>query len=239
MPVVLLVRHGRTTANAGGILAGRSAGVELDDTGQAQAKALGERLAAVPLAAVITSPLERCVQTATAVVAGRGLPTEIDERLTECDYGAWTGRPIRDLARLKLWRTVQDHPSAVEFPGGETMRGMQARAVDAIRRHDTEVAAAHGPHAVWVAVSHADVIKAVVADALGTHLDHFQRIVVDPASVTAISFTDQRPFVLRVNDTGGDLGAFQRPARRRRGSSRGDAVVGGGAGDASEGGVAR
>jgi probable phosphomutase (TIGR03848 family) len=240
VPTVLLVRHGRSTANTGGVLAGWTPGVELDDTGQQQAKALAERLAAVPLAAVVTSPLERCLRTAEAVVAVAGprrsrRPDPVtDDRLGECRYGDWTGRELRSLSKDPLWKVVQNHPSAVVFPGpdGESLRGMQLRALDAVREWDVRVAAEHGDGALWVAVSHGDVIKALVADAVGSHLDSFQRIVVDPCSVTAIRYTLTRPFLLRCNDTGGDLTGLVAPARRRRArrgatASDSDAVVGG------------
>lgn len=228
MPTVLLVRHGRTAANATGVLAGRSSGVSLDETGRAQVEALASRLEKIPLATVVTSPLGRCVETATALAASRrGIDPVGDERLLECGYGEWTGRPIRELSRTKLWRQVQLHPSAATFPGGESMRAMQARAVDAIREHDARVAAEAGDAAAWVAVSHGDVIKAIVADALGMHLDAFQRIVVDPASVTVITYTNLRPFVVHLNHTGERLGIAPRSRRRRRSS---DAEVGGGSG---------
>lgn len=228
MTTLLLVRHGRTAANASGVLAGWTPGVDLDDAGRAQVAALAERLRPVPLAALVTSPLERCQQTAAALLDGRPSPTaEVDARLGEVHYGDWTGRELKGLAKDPLWAAVQAHPSSVTFPGGESLRAMQARAVDAVREHNARL----GPDAVWVAVSHGDVIKAVVADALGLHLDQFQRIVVDPASVTVISYAPLRPFVVRVNDTGGPLEPFvprPKPKRRRRASS--DAVVGGGTG---------
>jgi probable phosphomutase (TIGR03848 family) len=236
LPTVVLVRHGRTTANVSGVLAGRSSGVGLDDAGVAGAAALAERLARVEPAALVSSPLERCLQTASAIAAGRvpGTTVVTDEGLTECDYGAWTGRPLAELRREKLWRVVQEHPSGVAFPGGEALRAMQQRAVDAVRGRDAELAELHGPGAVWFAVSHADVIKSVLADALGMHLDQFQRLVIDPCSVSVVSYTERRPFVLRLNDLGGDLGFLRSPARRKRRASRTDAVVGGGAGDAAE-----
>ncbi|AYY13476.1 MSMEG_4193 family putative phosphomutase [Actinobacteria bacterium YIM 96077] len=224
MPVVLLVRHGQTAANTSGMLAGRSPGIALDATGEDQISQLGERLGKQKLARVVASPLDRCVQTARVLDAD----VQLDERLLECDYGEWTGRSLSDLRRLKLWRVVQDHPSGASFPGGESLRAMQARAVEAVREHDAEVAAASGRNAVWAAVSHGDVLKAIVADALGLHLDQFQRIVIDPASVTAISYTERRPFLLRLNDTGGDLRGLWK-AQRRRTARSSDAVVGGGA----------
>lgn len=233
MATVILLRHGRTTANATGILAGRTAGVRLDDTGRAQADRAAARLAAVPLAAVVTSPLERCRQTARAVLeqqAGALRPV-VEKAITECDYGEWQGRALKDLAKEKLWRTVQSQPSAAAFPGGESMAAMQARAVDAVRRHDAAVEAEHGPHAVWVAVSHGDIIKSVLADALGMHLDLFQRIAVDPASLSIVRYTDQRPYVLASNTHEGDLAWLRPPAKGRRSRKAvQDAAVGGGAG---------
>ncbi|NED97585.1 MSMEG_4193 family putative phosphomutase [Phytoactinopolyspora alkaliphila] len=226
MPVLLLVRHGRTTANAAATLAGRSPGVLLDDTGQEQVAALAERARDLRPSLLVSSPLERCRQTAKAF----GADPLVDHRLQECDYGDWTGRPLAELRRLKLWAVVQEHPSAATFPGGESLRAMQARAVEAVRDHDAQVAREHGPNAVWVALSHGDVIKSVIADALGMHLDLFQRLVVDPGSVTAISYTERRPFLLRLNDTSAELRSFNRSRRGRRGQPRSDATVGGGAG---------
>lgn len=241
MATVLLVRHGRTAANSAGILAGRSPGVELDEVGRAQAATLGERLAPVPLARIVSSPLQRCRQTTHALLAARPqpVPTSIESRLTECGYGDWTGRPLKELAKESLWQTVQQQPSAVRFPGGEAMTEMAARAVGAIRAWDAEVTAEHGADAVWAAVSHGDVIKAILADALGTHLDTFQRILVNPASVSVIRYTTARPYVVTMNSAGADLaGMFppRKPAakrsRRARPSSPAadDAPVGGGLG---------
>jgi probable phosphomutase (TIGR03848 family) len=226
---VLLLRHGRTTANATGVLAGWTPGVQLDETGAAQVQAVGERLAKVPLAAVVSSPLERCVQTADAVAAGRELAVQTDDRLGEARYGDWTGRSIRELTKDPLWKVVQQHPSAAVFPGaeGEGLAQTQARAVAAVRAWNATL----GPDAVWLACSHGDVIKAILADALGLHLDQFQRIVVDPSSISVVTYTDTRPFVVRVNDTGGDVsGLIPPPRRHRRGKASSDAVVGGGAG---------
>ncbi|MBA8990943.1 putative phosphomutase (TIGR03848 family) [Curtobacterium pusillum] len=237
MATVLLVRHGRTTANATGVLAGRTAGVALDAVGRRQVARTAERIAAVPLAAVVSSPLERCRQTSRALLDRQtGTPeTRIERAITECDYGDWQGRTLADLAKEPLWPTVQANPSAVVFPGGESMQGMQSRAVAAVRRIDAEVEAAHGPAAVWVAVSHGDVIKSVLADALGMHLDLFQRIAVGPASVSIVRYGEHRPEVVASNTESGDLAwlaAVPAPS--------GDAAVGGGAGhdDATETGTA-
>jgi probable phosphomutase (TIGR03848 family) len=188
----------------------------------------------------VTSPLERCAETARAVTraqkaAGRTVPRRSDRRLLECDYGDWTGRSIESLAKDPLWPVVQSHPSGVRFPGGESMAGMAERAVRAVREIDASLAEKSGPEALWVACSHGDVIKAILADALGLHLDLFQRLVVDPCSVSAIRYTAGRPFVLSTNDTTGELSRFRPPppakgsAARRRATSS-DATVGGGAG---------
>jgi probable phosphomutase (TIGR03848 family) len=227
---VILMRHGRSTANTAGVLAGWTPGVQLDDTGTGQVQTVGQRLAAVPLAAVVSSPLERCRQTAAAVLAGRDLELQVDDRLGEARYGDWTGRPIKELVKEPLWKVVQQHPSAAIFPGpeGEGLAQTQARAVAAVREWNATL----GPDAVWLACSHGDVIKSVLADALGVHLDQFQRIVVDPASLSVVTYTDTRPFVVRVNDTGGDVSALIPPKKKRRGprAASSDAVVGGGAG---------
>ena len=228
MTTVILLRHGRTTANSSGVLAGWTPGVRLDDGGQDQVRAVAARLAPVPLAAVVSSPLERCQQSAAAVVTGRELSVQTDDRLGEARYGDWTGRELKQLVKEPLWKVVQQHPSAAVFPGpeGEGLAQTQARAVAAVREWNAKL----GPDAVWLACSHGDVIKAIVADALGLHLDLFQRIVVDPASISVITYTDTRPFVVRVNDTGGDVAALVPPKKRRRRARSSDAVVGGGAG---------
>ncbi|MDQ2706566.1 MAG: MSMEG_4193 family putative phosphomutase [Actinomycetota bacterium] len=234
MTTVILLRHGRSSANTAGVLAGHTPGVELDETGRGQAWALAQRLKAVPLAAVISSPLQRCQQTVAPLLAGRELSAQEDDELAEVDYGDWTGRELKVLGKEPLWKVVQQHPSAAVFPGGEGLAGMQARAVSAVRGHNAKVAAEHGPGAVWLACSHGDVIKAVLADALGCHLDTFQRILVDPCSISVVHYTETRPFVSRMNDTGGDVsGLIPTPhkGRRKRAPKRSsDAVVGGSTG---------
>ena len=217
MSTVLLVRHGLTELT-GQVLSGRSPGLHLDDRGRAQAAAVAGQIAVLPLTAIVSSPMERCVETAQAILtaqrdAGASPQWHIDERLTECDYGEWTGRRIPDLAKDSLWRTVQTQPSAARFPGGEALADISARAVAAVRDWD----ARFGSTAVWMVCSHGDPIKSVIADALGLHLDQFQRIVVDPCSVSAIQYTTARPLVVRSNDVRGDLSALA-PAPGRRGS---------------------
>jgi probable phosphomutase (TIGR03848 family) len=231
MAIVILVRHGRTTANAAGILAGRSDGVELDEVGRAQAATTADRLAAVPLVGVVSSPLIRCRQTAAAILERQdGTPaTPLEDGITECDYGDWQGRTLKELSKEPLWSVVQTQPSAAIFPGGESMAAMQARSVAAIRRLDAGFAAEHGPNAVWVAVSHGDIIKSVLADALGTHLDLFQRIAVGPASVSIVRYGPHRPEVIATNTDGGDL-SWLRPTVSANQDPVADAPVGGGSG---------
>lgn len=234
MTTVLLVRHG-LTALTGPVLAGWTPGVGLDDKGRAQAQALALRLAPVPLDAIVTSPLERCTQTAEAIAAARGAAAEtavhIDDRLGECRYGDWTGKRLKRLAKDPLWRVVQVHPSAARFPGpdGEALPDMQYRAGSAVRDWNARL----GANACYLICSHGDVIKAIVADSLGLHLDHFQRIQVDPCSLTVIRYTGLRPFLLRLNDTGGGVADLVMAARRS-GRQQSDAVVGGGPGAEAE-----
>ena len=232
MTLLLIVRHGMTAAT-GTALTGRTPGIPLDDRGRGQAAAVAERLAPVRLDAVVSSPLDRCAQTA-AVIAARqdgGIQVQTDDRLIEVGYGDWTGQPLRKLAREPLWRVVQAHPSAVTFPGpdGEPLADIQRRAVAAIRDWNAKL----GPDAVYLICSHADVIKAILADSLGLHLDLYQRIQVDPCSLSVIRYTPLRPFVERMNDTGGSVAALARSdkaAARGAGLRPGDAPVGGGAG---------
>ncbi|MGO8882374.1 MAG: MSMEG_4193 family putative phosphomutase [Streptosporangiaceae bacterium] len=233
MTLVLLVRHG-LTAPTGTLLTGWTPGIPLDDRGRAQAEALGARLRPVHLDAIVSSPLERCRQTADAIADVQEDPAAAvkeDERIGECRYGDWTGKPLRRLAKEPLWRVVQAHPSAVRFPGedGESMLDMQHRAVEAVRDWNSRL----GRDAVYAICSHGDVIKAILADSLGLHLDMCQRIQVDPCALSVVRYTPLRPFLLRMNDTGGDVSSLRKPAGKPpRTSARGegDAQVGGGAG---------
>ncbi|MEU9854233.1 histidine phosphatase family protein [Streptomyces sp. NPDC047974] len=227
MATLILVRHGRSTANTSGLLAGRTPGVALDERGAAQAAALPARLAGIPLAAAVSSPLQRCRETLQPLLDARPeLPLHIEERVNECDYGDWSGRKLAELNDEPLMEVVQAHASAAAFPGGESMRAMQTRAVDAVRDWNARIEAEHGEDAVYALCSHGDVIKSLVADALGLHLDLFQRIHVDPCSLTVIRYTRLRPFLVRLGDTG-DLAAL---APRETPEAGGTAEVGGGAG---------
>jgi probable phosphomutase (TIGR03848 family) len=204
---VILLRHAHSTSNGAHTLAGRSPGVDLDDKGRDQAAALVERVGSLPVRALVRSPLLRCERTLDPLAAALGLGPLIDERLTEVDYGEWTGRKLAELVSEPLWSVVQAQPSAAVFPGGEGLAQVQARAVAAVREHDRRLHEEHGADALWLACAHGDVIKAVLADALGIHLDGFQRITVDPASMSVIRYTPMRPFVVHVNHTGTQLAA--------------------------------
>lgn len=199
--LVLLVRHGQTPTT-GTTLPGRAPGLHLAEKGVAQAEAAAERIRplAAKVAAVYASPLERTQETAAPIAKAVKKRVRTDAGLLECDFGGWTGKNLKDLAKLPEWKTVQRYPSGFRFPRGESFAEMQARMTGAIDR----LVARH-PGETIVAVSHADPIKAAVAQALGTHLDLFQRIVISPCSVTAVLYTDAGPVVLSVNSTGGDL----------------------------------
>ncbi|MGH3763926.1 MAG: histidine phosphatase family protein [Pseudonocardiaceae bacterium] len=230
MGTVILLRHGRSTANTAGVLAGRTPEVALDEHGQAQAEALVARLAQLPLAAVVSSPLLRCRDTVAPFAQARELEVTFDDRFIEVDYGEWTGRELRTLGKEPLWKVVQTHPSGAVFPGGEALAAMQARAVAAVREWDAKLAVEHGPQVLWLVCTHGDLIKAMLADALGVHLDGFQRIVANPCSVSAVSYTETRPFVQRINDCADDLRSLVPPKRRRRRRPSSDATPGGATG---------
>lgn len=201
---ILLVRHGQTPTT-GRVLPGRAPGLHLADDGVRQAELAAERIAALPhVDAVYSSPLERARQTAAPIARARGLRTRAVKGLLECDFGDWTGAELKRLMKLSEWQTVQRAPSTFRFPGGESFTEMQTRMVTTLdelrRRH---------PGGTIVCVSHADTIKAAVAHALGTHLDLFQRIVISPASISAIAWGHAGPIVLAVNSTGRPLTELQ------------------------------
>jgi probable phosphomutase (TIGR03848 family) len=225
---VILLRHGRSTSNTAHVLAGRSEGVDLDDKGRQQAAELVDRIGELPIRAVVCSPLLRCRRTIEPLADALGIEPILDDRFSEVDYGEWTGRKLADLVNEPLWGVVQAHPSAAVFPGGEGLAQVQTRAVAAVRNHDARLAEQHGGDALWLACTHGDIIKAVVADALGLHLDGFQRVSADPASMSVIRYTRLRPFVLHVNHTGPRLTSALMAAPSPDGEAPpGDAVVGG------------
>jgi len=193
---LVLARHA-VTAQTGPLLSGRTPGIDLSDVGRGQAKALGERLAGLPVSVVYASPIERTTQTAEAVAQHHGLVVQALPGVIEADYGEWTGGKLADLAKTDLWKTVQRAPSRARFPNGESLAEMQARMVTALEA----VVAAH-PGELIVVVSHADPIKAAIAHYTGVHLDLFQRIVVSPASVTVFELSAHGAAMVKCNDTG-------------------------------------
>jgi len=198
--VVLLVRHGQTPTT-GKVLPGRAAGLHLADVGREQAQRAAARIAELPkVDAIYASPLERARETAAPIAAARNMKVRIDKGLLECDFGDWTGAELAALMKKPEWQTVQRAPSTFTFPNGESFTAMQTRIVSAVDR----IRAAH-PGGVVVCVSHADPIKALVAHAMGTHIDLFQRIVISTCSITAIAYGTGAPVVLTVNSTGGSL----------------------------------
>ena len=197
---ILLVRHG-TTATTGTLLPGRTPGLHLADKGRDEAQRAAERIAALPrVDALYCSPLERTRETAAPIGKALGIRPLVQRGLLECDFGEWTGKELKALMKLPEWSTVQRAPSTFRFPGGESFTEMQTRIVSTL----DDLRARH-PGGVVVCVSHADPIKAAVAQALGTHLDLFQRIVISTCSVSVVSWTTNGPVALTVNSTGGSL----------------------------------
>jgi probable phosphomutase (TIGR03848 family) len=209
MTTLVLVRHA-TTAATGKRLGGRTQ-ASLDPAGREQAERAAERLAGVPLKAIYSSPLARTLETAQIVAAPHRLEVRHDDGLLEVEYGDWTDRPLKPLTRTKRWPVIQSRPSLVTFPNGESIRGAQLRAIDAIEG----IVARHRKGTVAV-VSHADVIKAVVSFYLGQPLDLFQRLVVSPGSVTVLHLSADggQPALLRFNDDGPLVTAPAAPERK-------------------------
>ena len=197
MTQILLVRHAVNDFVKTGKLAGWTPEVHLNEEGKAQAEALGVRLIDVPVDRLYASPLERTMETAEAIQRHHpGLTIQQHPGIGEVRYGEWEGQAISSLQSRKMWQVVQEYPSRASFPNGETMREVQTRGVNAI-----EELAAHHPRELVVVVSHADLIKMILAHFLGMHLDNFQRIVVSPASISSLSLGYGRPYVATVNDT--------------------------------------
>jgi len=197
--LILFVRHGQTPTT-GVELYGRKPGVHLSELGLSQAESVAERISEMNqrgIAAIYSSPLVRTRETATPISKALGIPIKQSRGLIELDVGDWTGRKLNQLRKLKAWSTVQKYPSGFRFPNGESFVEMQTRISQTVDGFVSE-----HPGATVVAVSHADPIRALIAHAMGTHLDLFQRIVVSPCSVTAILYTPNGPVVLAVNNTG-------------------------------------
>lgn len=203
MGTLLLIRHGRTDANATGVLAGRTPGVVLDEIGRSSTVALSDRLKGVNIAQVVSSPLERTRETASLLFQD-SFDIALEDRLLECDYGDWQGAKLSELAVHELWPIVQQRPDEMIFPNGESMNDMSARASAAAREWDAKLVAEHGDKVVWVAVSHGDIIKAICADAMGLPLRKFQSLLIEPASVSVIHYSETGSAVSKLNDTGSE-----------------------------------
>lgn len=230
MTLVILVRHAHSMANAQGILAGRTEGVQLSPVGKSQARKLATRLGEVPLKSLRSSPLERCRETiAPWIRRNRQLTSTLNPTLTldpdleEVDYGTWSGKKIRTLSRNPLWNVIQTQPSQVTFPDGENMMAMQKRATRAV---ESGLAVRGKGHILLV--SHGDIVKSIIASALGLPLDEFQRIVIDPASVSILDYSASRPRILLLNDSRSKFDASYFAQRRKKPS------IGGGAGTLTE-----
>jgi probable phosphomutase (TIGR03848 family) len=197
---VLFVRHGQTPTT-GQSLPGRAPGLHLADEGIRQAERAAERLAELAsVDALYCSPLERTRETAKPIAKALGMRAKVERGLLECDFGDWTGAKLKDLFKLPEWRTVQKAPSQFRFPNGESFTEMQTRITGAVDK----LCKLH-PGGTIVCVSHADPIKAAMAQAMGTHIDLFQRIVISTCSISVVAYTTDGPIVLAVNSTGGSL----------------------------------
>jgi probable phosphomutase (TIGR03848 family) len=203
MGTLLLIRHGRTDANANGVLAGRTPGVVLDEVGRTTTESLAKRLEAVNIAQVVSSPLERTLETAS-ILFTKDVEIALEDRLLECDYGDWQGAKLSDLSVNELWPIVQQRPDEMIFPNGESMNDMSSRACVAVREWDSKLSSAHGENVVWAAISHGDIIKAICADAMGLPLRKFQSLLIEPASVSVIHYSEKGSAVSKLNDTGSE-----------------------------------
>jgi probable phosphoglycerate mutase len=199
---LVLIRHAHSEANAAGILSGRLPNVHLSEKGIEQSSQLALRLGDFPVSTLRISPMERCFETISpwinsiVLLKNPRFEPVIDEELTEVDYGTWSGKKLAVLSKNRLWKTVQESPSRMYFPRGEGIAQMQARAMNSV--HEAVSMKSKG---AAVIVSHGDVIKSIVASALGMHLDEFQRIIIDPASISILDFSSTKPRTLLLNDS--------------------------------------
>lgn len=222
---LVLIRHAHSVANSSGVLSGRRPGINLTEKGLEQSTNLSLRLGYFPVAQLRISPMERCFETIAPWLNGVVLPVQpkleplVDENLNEVDYGTWSGKRLSVLSRKAEWKTVQQSPSRMYFPSGEGIAAMQARAMSSV--HEM---ASLNESKVAVVVSHGDVIKSIVASALGIHLDEFQRIIIDPASVSVIEYSSIKPRILLLNDTRGTVTDLLSAPKRSKN------LLGGGAG---------
>lgn len=220
MSLVVLIRHAHSQANALGVLSGRRPNIDLSEKGIKQALELRDRLGTFPIKEVRVSPLQRCSQTiAPWLDVHKKVRVLEDVDITEVDYGKWSGKKLAVLSKESLWKIVQSNPSRAYFPQGEGLMAMQARAL-----HSQHAALSAKGQGAVVLVSHGDVIKSLVAANLGMHLDDFQRIIIDPASITIFDFSSSQPRLLLLNETRSSVHELLTPSRKTR------YLVGGGSG---------
>jgi len=222
VPKIYLVRHGRTPANEKGILAGRTKGIFLDDTGIKQAEAVAKSLSQIRFKKIIVSPMERCQQTTKIIITGMDKTPKpvIESGINECDYGDWSNKKLSSLRSKPLWKTIQEKTSLVQFPNGEKMNQMLTRVKNAIFEHALKLKSDEN----LLVVSHGDPIRSFIADCLGIHLDNFQRITIDPCSVSVVIISNDNVQVVSVNNSI-KVDQISKKKNKRIGS-----VLGGGAG---------
>lgn len=197
MTTILFIRHGQNDFVGSGKLAGWLPDVHLNDVGRTQAQALADGLAELKLDAVYASPLERTMETAEPIARTQGLQVQPRNGLGEIRYGRWQGRSLKSLRKLKAWGRIQLQPSLARFPDGESFAEAQARIVAEVE----DLRRKNRGKKIIACVSHADMIKLAVAHYLGLPLDLFQRLIVEPASVSALSVGKNHIHLIRLNDT--------------------------------------
>ena len=219
MARIVLLRHAHSVANEKNLLAGRTAGISLSKTGKEQAKDLISRLGTIQFDEVAISPLQRCRETIDPWLTSTGAKSRIvvDESVSEVDYGSWSGKTLSSLRRKAQWKIVQDFPSQMTFPEGESLLEMQGRALSGFYR--LNAVKGKGPRLL---VSHGDVIKSIVAHCLGMHLDQFQRLVIEPASLTIIDTDSGASRLVRFNDAKGFLSSEKSTNQSALGGSTGN-----------------
>jgi probable phosphomutase (TIGR03848 family) len=219
MARIVLLRHAHSVANEKNLLAGRTAGIALSKTGKEQAKDLVARLGNIQFDEVAISPLQRCRETIDPWLDTTGAKSRIvvDDSISEVDYGNWSGKTLASLRRKAQWKVVQDFPSQMTFPEGESLLEMQGRALSGFYR--LNAVKGKGPRLL---VSHGDVIKSIVAHCLGMHLDQFQRLVIEPASLTIIDTDSGTSRLVRFNDAKGFLSSEKSTNQSALGGSTGN-----------------
>jgi len=221
---IYLVRHGRTPANEKGILAGRTPGIKLDIVGTAQAQKVADVLSNIKFSIVIVSPLQRCQETSTIILNRQKVKPNVltSDGVNECDYGDWSNKKLSVLRRKPLWKTIQERPSIVEFPNGEKMVDMLDRFKFTIMDESKNLKSDEN----MLVISHGDPIRSFIADCLGLHLDQFQKISIDPCSISIVNFSEKDNRVITVNSRN----QVEAPKKGRKKLAVRKSDLGGGAG---------